>query len=227
MRMRDFHAVCRDEGEARIDAEIRKRKAELATLLYPFKEIPEVELWADQYLVVAPRYKLLLLHADSRAGKTSFAESLFDSPFVVTVEDSPFLDLKGFDRSKHDGLVLDNVNSFGQVLRWRAVLQARNVKTKGAQSQTQMYSYSQYLLLVPVVATIDLDAQDSHLVEEGHPGASTWLLQNTVRVRLGAGETFYERPQRRHAAPRAPRSDTLFAEGLRRRRLMAPARQDF
>ena len=37
MRMRDFHAVCRDEGEARIDAEIRKRKAELATLLYLFK----------------------------------------------------------------------------------------------------------------------------------------------------------------------------------------------
>lgn len=140
MRMRDFHAVCRDEGEARTDAEIRKRKAELATLLHPFRQIAAVEEWAEQYLVVSPRCKMLLLHADSRAGKTSFAESLFNCPFVVTVEDNQFLDLKGFDRSRHDGIVLDNVNSFGQLLRWRAVLQARNVKTKGAQSQTQLYS---------------------------------------------------------------------------------------
>ena len=58
------------------------------------------------FLRVRPRYRFLILHADSRAGKTSFAESLFQNPFAVTVEDNPELDLKGFDRAAHDGVVL-------------------------------------------------------------------------------------------------------------------------
>ena len=57
---------------------------------------------------------------------------------MVTVEDNPDLDLKGFDRTAHDGIVLDNCNSFGQLLGWRALLQARNAKAKGGQSATQM-----------------------------------------------------------------------------------------
>ena len=65
------------------------------------------------FLKVRPRYRFLVLHADSRAGKTSFAESHFQNPFVVTVEDNPELDLKGFDRSAHDGVVLDKRNTFG------------------------------------------------------------------------------------------------------------------
>ena len=55
----------------------------------------------------------LILHADSRAGKTIFAESLIRNPFVVTMEDNPELDLEGFDRAVHDGVVLDNCNTFG------------------------------------------------------------------------------------------------------------------
>ncbi len=78
-----------------------------------------------------PRYRFLILHADSRAGNASFAESRFQNPFVVTVEDNTVLDLKGFHRAVHDGVVLDNCNSFGQRLKWRALVQARNTLTKG------------------------------------------------------------------------------------------------
>ena len=77
------------------------------------------------------------------------------------VEEAENLDLKSFDRDVHDGLVLDNVNSWGQLLLWRAVLQARNAKSKGGQSATNVYSYTQYLFGVPVVATVDLDAADA------------------------------------------------------------------
>lgn len=139
-RKRDLNAVLRDEAEARVEEEIEKRKGQLLTLLHPFRKLRAVLEWESQYLTVRPRYKILILHADSRAGKTCFAEALFERPFVVTVEGSTFLDLKGFDRATHDGLVLDNVNSFRQLLSWRAVLQARNAKTKGGQSATQMYS---------------------------------------------------------------------------------------
>jgi len=32
--------------------------------------------------------------------------------------------------------------------------------------------YSQYLFMIPVVATVDLDAKDAYLVEEGHASPS-------------------------------------------------------
>ena len=137
----------------------------MATLLAPSKAFPQVQAWESQFLSVAPRNTILVLHADSRAGKTTFAESLFDNPLVVTVEDRAFLDLKDFDRAKHDGIVLDNVNSFAQLQRWRAVLQCRNVKTFGGNSPTQRYAYPQHMFLTPVVATVDFDAPDAHLVQ--------------------------------------------------------------
>lgn len=67
---------------------------------------------------------------------------------------------------EHDGIVLDNVNSWGQLLAWRAVLQARNTLSKGGQSATNIYAYAQYLYGVAIVATVDWDAPDYHLVEE-------------------------------------------------------------
>ena len=180
----------------------------------PFREFSDVKKWEDTFLTVRPRYQFLILHADSRAGKTSFAESRFQNPFVVTVEDNPDLDLKGFDRAVHDGIVLDNCNSFGQLLGWRALLQARNTKTKGGQSATQMYAYAQYLFMIPIIATVDFDAKDEDLVQEGHPKRSKWLMQNAVVVRLGEGEAFYM-PQGEVVGPPA---DTLFARHLNARR---------
>ena len=107
-----------------------------------------------------------MLHADSRAGKTTFAESLFESPLVITVEESPFLDLKDFDRNLHDGIVLDNVNTFGQLQKWRAVLQARNVKTKGGQSPTQRYSSFTKVACAVFPAGIPWHAKKDDTVEE-------------------------------------------------------------
>ena len=51
----------------------------------PFREFSDVKKWEDTFLTVRPRYQFLILHADSKAGKTSFAESRFQNPFVVTV----------------------------------------------------------------------------------------------------------------------------------------------
>ena len=138
---------------------------------------------------------------------------------VVTVEDNTDLDLKGFDRASHDGIVLDNCNSFGQLLGWRALLQARNTKTKGGQSATQIYAYGQYLFMIPIVVTVDFDAKDGHLVQPNHPRRSTWLCRNAVYMRLEEGEAFYLRGRPQVSGPEA---DTLFARHLReRRRLQA------
>ena len=41
-----------------------------------------------------------------------------------------------------------------------------NTLSKGGQSATNIYAYAQYLYGVAIVATVDWDAPDYHLVEE-------------------------------------------------------------
>jgi hypothetical protein len=216
-RMRDVDVVAAREKERRVDLHMAQVDAELAKLRAPFRHFPEVEAWEDSFLKLDFRWKLLVLVADSASGKSSFAESLFETPYILTVESAEHLDLKAFDRDVNDGLVLDNVNTWGQLLRWRAVLQARNAKSWGGQSATNMLAYVQYLFGVAVVATIDLDAPDSHLVEAGHAESSNWLLKNCVIVRLHAGDAFYDRG----AVPHAVVENTFsrFAQTVKRRRL--------
>ena len=48
-------------------------------------------------------------------------------------------------------------------------MQARDTKPKGDQSATQMYANAQYLLMAPIIAMVDFEAQGQHLVREGHP----------------------------------------------------------
>ena len=173
-------------------------------------------MWEDSFLSLQFRWKILVLRADSASGKSTFAEGLFANPYAITVEEAVQLDLKGFDYQAHDGIVLDNVNTFGQVLQWRAVLQGRNAKSKGGQSATNVFAYSQYLFGVAVVATFDLDAPDAYLIDPDHAEHSSWLVKNTVRVQLPRGETFYDAAQL--PARRRPNPFSLFAETVKRRR---------
>ena len=131
-RKRDLDAVRTDESNARVDARIKAVAKALEQITAPSRKFSVVTAWEDSFLKLDHRWKILILCADSRAGKSNYAEGLFDAPFVITVEDADYLDPKGFDLEKNDGIVLDNVNSWGQLLKWRAVLQARNAKSKGA-----------------------------------------------------------------------------------------------
>ena len=67
------------------------------------------------------------------------------------------------------------------------------------------------------IATVGFDAKDHHLLQEGHPERSKWLMQNAVVVRLVEGEAFYV-PQLEVVGPPA---DTLFARHLNARRAAA------
>ena len=218
-RKRDLDAVRTDESNARVDARIKAVAKALEQITAPSRKFSVVTAWEDSFLKLDHRWKILILCADSRAGKSNYAEGLFDAPFVITVEDADYLDLKGFDLEKNDGIVLDNVNSWGQLLKWRAVLQARNAKSKGGQSATNCHAYGQYLFSVPVVATVDLDAPDAYLVDPGSKWQSRWLLANTTVLRLPPGEKFYEESQ----VPRGvvPNEFSLFAQTVKRRRAQA------
>lgn len=183
----------------------------------PPRVFQAVRSWEDSFRVLDFRWKLLVLVADSASGKSNFAESLFRKPLVLTVEDAENLDLRSFECDKHDGIVLDNCNTWQQILNWRAVLQARNTKSRGGQSATNVFSYVQYLYGVAVVATLDWDTPDAYLVDENDPRRSRWLLKNCVFVRLAAGETFYEKDK---VPARKPENRfSLFAQTVKRRRI--------
>lgn len=216
-RKRDLDLVLAGEREARVDTCIAEVDKELEKLRAPFLTFPAVVDWQSSFLHLRFRWKLLVLVADSASGKSTFAESLFDSPYVVTVEDAENLDLKSFDRDVHDGIVLDNVNTWKQLLSWRAILQARNAKSKGGQSATMLFSYVQYLFGVPVVATVDLDAPDGYLVDPADDRHSRWLAKNCVFVRLAAEEVFYDIA--RLPTVQLENKFSKYAETLKRRRL--------
>ena len=69
---------------------------------------------------------------------------------------------------------------------------------------------------MPVVATVDLDAPDSHLADPNSSSRSKWLLKNCVFVRLPAGSTFYDlaRVPKRRVRNRF----SLFADTVKKRR---------
>jgi len=215
-RKRDLEAVLTSEREERVDKQVAEVNKELAKLSAPFRVFAAVTAWENSYLHLNFRWQLLVLVADSASGKSNFAEHLFENPCVLTVEDATFLDLKNFDKDRHDGLVLDNVNTWGQLRKWRAVLQARNAKSRGGQSATNLYSYVQYLYGVPVVATVDLDAPDSHLVDPQSEKCSKWLCKNCTFVRLAPGECFYDKTK----VPKTKVENrfSLFAQTVKRRR---------
>ena len=215
-RKRDLQAVQADEREDWVDTQIKAVNEAQTILKTEFRQFAEVEVWEDSFLIVDFRWTILALVADSASGKSTFGESLFENPFVITVEEAVQLDLKAFCAEKHDGIVLDNVNSWGQILLWRALLQARNAKSRGGQSATNMYSYVQYLYGVPIVATLDLDTPDKHYVDPASDRRSRWLLKNCVFVSLPAGETFFK--ARVGPKPEIENTFSLFAKTVKRRR---------
>lgn len=220
-RKRDLDMVLAREADSRIDETMAEVGRKLDKLKAPFRTFPAVTAWEDSFLLLDFRWKLLALVADSASGKSSFAESLFANPYVLTVEDAEHLDLRGFDRDLHDGIVLDNVNSWQQLLSWRALLQARNAKTRGGQSATNLYAYTQYLFGVAIAVTVDLDAPDAHLADCSHEKRSKWLCKNCVFVRLPAGEAFYDKG--RVPTKKIHNKYSLFAQTVKRRRMAAAA----
>ena len=224
-RKRDFEAVTADEHSHSVDQHIIDVNRSLSKLQAPFRSFSEVTDWEDTFLQVQFRWKILVLCADSAAGKSNYAESLFDRPLILTVEAAQHLDLKDFDYQKHDGIILDNVNSWGQLLSWRAVLQARNAKFKGGQSATNVYSYTQYIYGVPIVATIDLDTPDGQLVDPDCTERSKWLCKNCQILRLPIGDAFFDKQQLPDVT--LPNTFSLFVQTLQnRRRLVTPPAAD-
>lgn len=84
-----------------------------------------------------------------------------------------------------------------------------------------MYAWLQYIYGVPIVATIDFDAPDSHLIQQDHEQRSKWLCKNCVVLRLDSGEAFYKQDE----VPKTKVANecSLFVQTLQKRRRLGTA----
>ena len=96
-RKRDLEAVLAEERSRRLAERVEEVERALHSRKKPFRSFLAVRAWEESFLHVDFRYKVLVLCADSASGKSVFAESLFQNPYVLTVESSEHLDLKSFN----------------------------------------------------------------------------------------------------------------------------------
>ena len=70
------------------------------------KNLPQSEFGNYAVSIVSRRYQLYALQGPSQSAKTSFIESLYRNPFVVTVQGITTLNLSTFEYGVRDALCL-------------------------------------------------------------------------------------------------------------------------
>ena len=97
------------------------------------------------------------------------------------MEGDGHMDCSGLDVAKHGGLLLDGVGDVLLLKKSRETLQGRPKVQRGGRSQTMRYAYPFTLARRAVVATMDLSAENLHLLESDH-----WLSdpKNVVVFKL-------------------------------------------
>ena len=191
-RRRDVEDVIRSERERAIDEHLQKELEALDQIDpdLPMRDFPALTAFVDSFRQPAKRRPILVLVGGTNLGKSMLAASVLrrvaevvGTPgfLEVTVEGDTFMDLAEFDLTKHAGVILDGVGDVTMLKRQREVLQGRAKKCRGGKSTTMMYSYAFTLCRRAVVATLDLEAKNLHMLSADH-----WLSnpKNVVLVRL-------------------------------------------
>ena len=108
----------------------------------PFRRIPLVEEWDQQYNEVLDRYKFLVLDGRSRTGKSRFAANRTSPEKFLNVDCSSATqpDLRIFEREVHDVVLWDEATP-ELVLRVKKLAQASIDEVRLGQSATNVNSY--------------------------------------------------------------------------------------
>ena len=148
----------RDETSRRVKARLFK----------PFEEDPAVTSWLQLFRQELDRYPFLVVLAPSRAGKTEFAKSLFRRPLVLGVGDLEHFPegMRQFERSVHDGLVLDDLRDFAFCVKHQEKLQGKVDKAvEFASTPGGKCAYEKWLWRVPVVFTANYTTRNRELLQ--------------------------------------------------------------
>jgi hypothetical protein len=183
--LREIETIQELEETVAIEQEKAMIDAQLKGVLKPFRVIPEVSTWMQQYERDSPkgiwckesRFKFLVLTGPSCLGKTQFAKSLFgpERTFVVPCQNVKSPCLKGFKRSQHAAIVFDEADS-DMIHDNKAVFQANNDIVLLAQSNCQEHVYSKFVYGTAMICCTNNWLEN---IERGSK-AEGWLLANSV-----------------------------------------------
>ena len=115
------------------------------------------------------RYPFLIVLAKSRAGKTEWAKSLFERPLVLQVGDlEHFPDgMRNFNRTFHDGIVLDDMRDFYFCVRHQEKLQGKvDTEVEFAFTPSGNCAYSKWLWKAPIIVTANDTTRNRDLLKE-------------------------------------------------------------
>ena len=151
----------------------------------PFRTLPEVEAWKQQYDPASPRdrYKFLVLEGPSQVGKTRFVQStLVDRPaeaLVLDCADAVVPALKGnFVREEHKLVMFDEAHA-AMIIRCKKLFQANINPTSYGSSPTNAFLHTVWLHGVKLVVGSNVWRDEL----EALPAAQReWIQANSVYI---------------------------------------------
>ena len=171
-RKRNLDAVVDYEVRATRAREITERASRIRSnpaIYQGFPEVPEAQAWLDKFKHDALRYPVLIVLGSSGSGKTEWAKSLFRNPLVLrigTLEHFPDT-MRSFDRSKHDGIVLDDLRDLLFLHNHQDKVQGKyDSEVEFASTAGGTCAYYKDLFAVPFVATINESTKNLNALDE-------------------------------------------------------------
>jgi hypothetical protein len=179
-RKRNLDAVREQEqavAEQKLIEVNTKRLRSNPALYQVFPQVPAVLAWLALFLKDDLRYPIMIVCGASFTGKTEWAKSLFLNPLELKIGPLTTFpeSMRLFDRTKHDGIILDDVRDLAFLSDNQDKLQGKyDARVEFATTPGGTCAYKKYLFAVPVVATINFSTKNLDYLEKHdwlrHPG---------------------------------------------------------
>lgn len=143
----------------------RERQEALVATYTAYKVYPQQIEFLEQFLHLKGRYKFFIIWGEeSGLGKSDFAKSLFENPFL---HDNS-ISWAGYDDEVHDGIIFDDVHDiYRYVSHNRNLFQARG-EVKVNTSATNCYAMSIDVTQKPIIVTTNYEP------------TNPWVEQNSI-----------------------------------------------
>jgi len=174
---------CEKQRRAReLRLRVLRIEEELRLTMKPWKKVPAVDEWAQQYEKSLPRYCFLVLDGDSRFGKTKYALSLVPLGRMFYSDcTSGVPDLRDFDSGTYSGLLLDELSP-RHAISLKKPLQASNELATMGVSPTMMSAYTIHTWKVRIVVCTNLWKTGLRKMKKVD---RRWLEANSIYVPVG------------------------------------------
>ena len=192
-RKRNLDEVRQHEAAKQRKEEIADRVARIRSnpqIYRPFPRIAEADEWLALFQADALRYPILVVVGPSFSGKTEWANSLFANALELKVGTLTHFPekMRSFDRTTHDGVVLDDVRDLRFLTDNQHALQGKyNTEVEFASTPGGCCAYSLDLFAVPMVVTVNHSTLNLGMLEH-----HDWLAKPSNRRVVyfgGVGQT--------------------------------------